>query len=290
MKLKYFLYNAFLIEDKETKIAIDPGLNLWLFKLGSLIPKKEWKTITHLLVTHGDPDHFVYAIPMAKKAGAAVVCGEALMEGFLFDNVGDVHKIDVGAIVTFENLKVEGLKAKHGPLPVKLLAGLIDIKNEIAQDTYGGKKVFLGPVRIFESVENMQVYSRGTIKLFFGLIKLEKENIDFARGSIGFKITIKDKSVVNLGDTIFQEEWSGLKPDVLMIPIGGRVVRNTMDEKEALEAVRLIEPKKVIPCHYNCDFLWKRKFNPADDEMFKREVERMGIACHIMHYGDKIVF
>jgi len=279
-----------VIEDEETKIAIDPGLNLGLFKLCSLIPKKEWKTITHLLVTHGDPDHFVYAVSMAKKAGATVVCGEALMEDFLSANVEDVHKIDVGAIIKFEKLKIEGLKAKHGPLPVKLLAGLIDIKNEIAQGAHGGKKVFLGPVKIIESVENMQVYSRGTVKLFLGLIKLEKENVDFARGSIGFKITIKDKSVVNLGDTIFQEEWEGLKPDVLMIPIGGRVVRNTMDEKEALEAVRLIEPKEVIPCHYNCDFLWKRKFNPADDEMFKREVERMGIVCHIMKYADKIVF
>jgi len=290
MKLKYFLYNAFLIEDEETKIAIDPGLDLWLFKLRSLIPKKEWKMITHVLVTHGDPDHFVYAVPMAKKAGATVVCGEALMKDFLSDNIEDVHKIDVGAIVRFKNLNVEGLNAKHGPLPVKLFAGLIDMKNEIAQGTHGGKKVFLGPVKIVESVENMQVYSRGTIKLFFGLIKLEKENVDFARGSIGFKITIGDKSVVNLGDTVFQKEWEGLKPDVLMIPIGGRVVRNTMDEKEALEGVRLIEPKKVVPCHYNCDFLWKRNINPADDEMFKREVEKMGIACHIMQYGDEIVF
>ena len=136
----------------------------------------------------------------------------------------------------------------------------------------------------------MQVYSRGTVRLFFGLIKLEKENVDFARGSIGFKITIGDKSVVNLGDTIFQKEWEGLKPDVLMIPIGGRVARNTMDEKEALEAVRLIEPKKVVPCHYNCDFLWKRNMNPADHEMFKREVTKMGIPCHIMQYGDEIVF
>lgn len=119
---------------------------------------------------------------------------------------------------------------------------------------------------------------------------MEKENVDFARGSIGFKITLGDKSVVNLGDTVFQKEWEGLKPDVLMIPIGGRVARNTMDEKEALEAVRLIEPKRVVPCHYNCDFLWKRNMNPADNEMFKREVTKMGIACHIMQYGDEIVF
>jgi len=74
-----------------------------------------------------------------------------------------------------------------------------------------------------------------------------------------------------------------------MIPIGGRVVKNTMDEKEALEAVRLMEPKKVIPTHYNCAFLWQRNINPADDVMFKREVEKMGLECSIMKYGDEIM-
>ena len=288
MKIRHFLYNAFLVEDEDIKSAIDPGQDLCLFKLDSLIPKSEWQGVTHVFTTHGDPDHFVYAVPMAKQAGAIVVCGEALMEDFLGNKVEDVYKIDVGKLVNLGNLKIEGLNAKHGPLPVKLFAGLINMKNEVAQGNRGGKKVFLGPIKIFESMENMQVYSRGTIKLFFGLIKLEKENIDFARGSIGFKITIGDKTVVNLGDTVLQEEWQGLKPDVLMIPIGGRVIRNTMDEKEALEAVRLIEPKQVIPCHYNCDFLWRKNINPADDEMFKREVEKMGIKCHIMHYGETI--
>lgn len=57
MKIKHYLYNAFLIEADNTKIAIDPGQNLWMFKLSSLIPKSEWGSITHLLVTHGDPEH-----------------------------------------------------------------------------------------------------------------------------------------------------------------------------------------------------------------------------------------
>ncbi len=146
----------------------------------------------------------------------------------------------------------------------------------------------LGSVKVFESLQNMPVYSRGTIKLFFGLLKLVKENIDFARGSTGFKITLADKTLVNLGDTVLQNDWKGLQPDVLMIPIGGRVIRNTMDETEALQAVRLIEPKAVIPCHYNCDFLWRKNINPADDKMFKHEVEKMGISCHIMGQGDAI--
>ena len=97
MKLKYFLYNAFLVEDEKTKIAIDPGRNLWLFKLGSLIPKKEWETITHVLVTHGDPDHFVYAVPMAKKTGATVVCVVATVA---FDAAAGATVVGVAATGT----------------------------------------------------------------------------------------------------------------------------------------------------------------------------------------------
>ena len=285
MKIRHFLYNAFLVEDTGVKVAIDPGLNLWLFKLNSLIPKSEWTGVTHVLATHGDPDHFVYAAPMAKETGAIVICGEALVDDF---HAAKVEKLNVGSVVNLKNIKIEGLNAQHGPLPVKLFSGLIHMTNEVAQGNKGGKKVFFGHFKIFESMSDMQVYSRGTIKLFFGLITLVKENVDFARGSIGFKITIGNKTVVNLGDTLLQKEWAGLKPDVLMIPIGGREVRNTMNESEARDAVRLIEPKMVIPCHYKCDFLWRKNINPADDEMFKREVENMGISCHIMHYGQEV--
>ncbi len=288
MKIKHFLYNAFIIEDEGSKIAIDPGQDLWLFKLNSLIPKSEWKGVTHVLTTHGDPDHFSYAVALARNSGADVVCGEALMEEFLSAQVNNVHKIETGSVVSVGKLKIEGLRAKHGPLPIKLLGGFIQMENEVAKGDHGGKTILLGSVKVLERQQDMQVYSRGTIKLFFGLVKLIKENIDFARGSIGFKITLADKTLVNLGDTVLQKEWEGLKPDVLMIPIGGRVCSNTMDEAEALQAVKLIKPKKVIPCHYNGDFLWRKNINPADDDMFKREVEKMGIDCHIMQHGDVI--
>ncbi len=80
-----------------------------------------------------------------------------------------------------------------------------------------------------------------------------------------------------------------MKPDVLMIPIGGAGENIwTMDVTDALEAVKLISPKKIIPCHYNVSFFWIKNINPADDQMFKREVEKMGIECSIMKYGDEI--
>ena len=290
MKIKHYLYNSFIIEDNAVKIAIDPGKNLWLFKLDSLIPKSEWEGVTHVLVTHGDPDHFPYSIPMAKKTGAKVVCGEELMEDFFSKKVEDVHKLDVGGVVNFKDLKVEGLRTIHGPLPVKLFSGLFEMKNEIIKRSRGGQEIFLGPIRVQKIEKAMQVYDHGTVKLFFGLIRLEKDNVGFARGSIGFKIIIGDKTVVNLGDTMLQQEWTGLQPDVLMIPIGGRIAKNTMNEDEALEAVKLTSPKMVIPCHYNGAFFWKRNVNPADDRYFKKQVENMGIECRIMGYGDEIVF
>ena len=100
-------------------------------------------------------------------------------------------------------------------------------------------------------------------------------------GSIGFKIDIEDKSIVNLGDSLFEKEaWKAIKePDVLMIPIGGRIIPNTMNEKEAVEAVKLMQPKIVIPCHYNGFGLFSKSYNPADVEWFKSEVEKTEARC-----------
>ena len=91
-----------------------------------------------------------------------------------------------------------------------------------------------------------------------------------------------------MGDTLLMDSWHEMSPDVLMIPIGGREVHNTMDEKEALEAVRIMQPKLVIPCHYNCAALFSKKLNPADDQMFKSEVIKMGLDCKILSIGEEI--
>ena len=261
MKIKHYLYNAFIIESDRAKIAIDPGQNLYLFKLGSLIPKSEWRTITHILVTHGDPDHQWNIDRVAETARAPVICGKDLVQrvgsetlvvaprrrGVKYDaSLEKVYPIDVGEVVDLKEFQIKGLKAVHGPIKLKL----------------------------------------------FGLIKLEIKPGPGERiglGAIGFEIKIDNKVIVNLGDTLLQKEWEGLNPDLLMIPIGGRKVHNTMDEEEALEAVKMMSPKMVIPCHYDCGALLSRKLNQADADMFKREVEKMGLECMIMKYGDEIL-
>jgi L-ascorbate metabolism protein UlaG (beta-lactamase superfamily) len=261
MKIKHYLYNTFIIENDRVKIAIDPGQNLYLFKLSSLIPKSEWSTITHILVTHGDPDHEWNIDRVAEAARAPVICGKDLVKrvgsetlvvaprgrGIKYDTpLEKVYPIDVGEVVNLKEFQIKGLKAVHGPIKLKL----------------------------------------------FGLIKLEiKPGADerIGLGAIGFEIKIDNKVFVNLGDSLLQREWEGLNPDILMIPIGGRKVHNTMDEEEALEAVKMMSPKMVIPCHYDCGALLSRKLNQADADMFKREVEKMGLECMIMKYGDEIL-
>lgn len=262
MKIKYFSYNTFLIEHSKTKIAIDPGLNLWIGKLDSLIPKSEWADITHILATHGDPDHYWHIDRVAQSSKAPVICGKEIVktqgdDQLLLDprkrgiqystKLERIYPLDVGETIEVDGVKIQGLKSVHGPLVVNFLFGLI--RHEFTPGP--GERVGLG--------------------------------------AIGFKITLGDTTLVNLDDSMIQKEWEGLNPDILMIPIGGRIAKNTMNEDEALEAIQFISPKLVIPCHYNEAFFWKKNCNPADDRFFKKRVEDMGIECRIMGYGDEIV-
>ena len=78
MKIRFYGYNAFLIESGDKKIAIDPGaLFFYWFRFTILIPKSEWETITLILVAHGDPDHYWHADRVAKAWNAPVICNES---------------------------------------------------------------------------------------------------------------------------------------------------------------------------------------------------------------------
>jgi L-ascorbate metabolism protein UlaG (beta-lactamase superfamily) len=263
MKIKHYLYNAFIIEWSDKKIAIDPGgLFFYYFRFTTLIPKSDWNDITHIFVTHGDPDHYWHLDRVAEASNAPVICNKTMLKyvngkalilgprdkGLAFTkHVKNVHTLSVDETIKLDGMSITGLKTTHGPLTIKM-----------------------GP-----------------------FTKTEKTgpNERLGWGAIGFQISFKGRSIVNLGDTLLhRHEWQRIKnPDVLMIPIGGKAVHNTMDEKEALEAVRDIKPKLVIPCHYDCPAMFTKKINPADDKMFKKEVEKMGIDCVILRQGDSLV-
>ena len=263
MKIKHYLYNSYIIESGNKKIAIDPGAEIYFFRLfNTILPKSEWKNITHIFVTHGDIDHHWNTDRVVEISNASVVCNKTIVKniegktmmlgprdkGLAFTTpIKKLHTVSVDETIEVDGMSITGIKATHGPVTFKL--------GPFSKTLYPGPKERVG------------------------------------WGAIGFKIEIDGKTIVNLGDTILHEkEWKKIKnPDVLMIPIGGRVIPNTMNEKEALQAVKTMKPKLVIPCHYNCPALFSKKYNPADDKMFKEEVGKMGIECSIMKYGDEIL-
>ena len=262
MKIKYYGYNAFLIESGDKKLAIDPGaLFFYWFRFTTLIPKTEWESITHIFVTHGDPDHYWHADRLAKASNASVICnktmlrdvnGKALMlgprdKGLAFTTVfNKLHTLCVDETIEIDGMLITGIKTTHGELNLKI-----------------------GPFS--------KTFKPGP-----------DERVGW--GAIGFDIALNEKRIVNLGDTLLHEkEWQKInEPDVLMIPIGGKTVHNTMDVAEAVQAVSIMHPKLVIPCHYNCPALFSKKYNPADDKMFKKEVEKMGVECVILQKDDSI--
>lgn len=260
MKITHYLYNAFLIEHDGVKVAIDPGQNLWIFDLRSLIPRSEWPTITHLAITHGDPDHHWQSDRVAKASGAHVICGTGLTRTIdgrtrvvdprgraltSWIEIDKLHPLAAGESVELDGVRFEAVESVHGPIAIPVLGFTLR-----AQPGPG-----------------------------------ERVGI----GSMGFRITIGGTVILNLGDSILRPQWKGISADVLMLPIGGLGQGTwTMDVDEALEAVRLIAPKWVIPCHYNVPLFWKRRFATADDWRFKREVERLGAACAILGEGESL--
>lgn len=262
MKITHYLYNTFLIQSGTTKIAIDPGaLFFYFFRFTTLIPKSEWEGITHILITHGDPDHYWHADRVAAASGAPVIFNPIMLKekagkilalgprakGVAFTTQFEkIRTLSVDETINVEGIPITGVKATHGPLLLKV-----------------------GP---------------------FSKMVTPGPNERIGWGSMGFLFEVEGKRLVNLADSLLQEkEWEAIQePDVLMIPIGGRVALNTMSEKEALRAVDIMRPKLVIPCHYNCPGLFSKHLNPGDDAMFKREVEKKGVACQIMYSGDTL--
>jgi L-ascorbate metabolism protein UlaG (beta-lactamase superfamily) len=257
VRITHYLYNAFLVEEGDSRVVIDPGQFFWIFRFKSLIPEEEWPTVTHIVITHGDPDHHWQSDRVAEASGAPVVCGVGLTktedgQTLVIDPRGkeltswvpfdNLHPLDVGDSTVLDDVMFEAVRSVHGPIEVKLLG--------------------------------------------FTIRKVPGPDERVGLGAMGFKITLGDKTILNLGDSLLLPDWDGLRPTVLMIPIGGLGQNTwTMDVDDALQAVELIDPEIVIPCHYNVPFLWKRKIAVADDQVFKRRVEGLGKKCCILGSG-----
>ncbi len=101
----------------------------------------------------------------------------------------------------------------------------------------------------------------------------------------GFVLRHPEGSVYHAGDTGIMSDMSLIgklyKPKVALLPIGGHF---TMGVEEAVEAVGLIQPRVVVPMHYNTFDVIK-----ADPYEFKRKVEEKyhGVIVEVLKPGEE---
>jgi L-ascorbate metabolism protein UlaG (beta-lactamase superfamily) len=121
----------------------------------------------------------------------------------------------------------------------------------------------------------------GTVKFDWGWVKLVPAWHTAVSPSgtphvaAGLLIHIGDRTIYHLGDTCLFSDMQliarrGNQVDLALVPIGGHY---TMDRYDAVSAVELISPQKVIPCHYDT-------FPPieTDAQAFKQDVQQAGFS------------
>ncbi|CCO07134.1 metal-dependent hydrolase [Desulforamulus hydrothermalis] len=102
----------------------------------------------------------------------------------------------------------------------------------------------------------------------------EQGPAEYLGNPCGFLITVKDKTIYHAGDTGLFGDMALLgrlhNIDAALLPIGDNF---TMGPADALEAVKLLQPRLVVPMHYNTWPLIAQQ--PAE---FKKAVEEQTAA------------
>lgn len=127
----------------------------------------------------------------------------------------------------------------------------------------------------------------GKVKLtpaFHGSSIFDGDKMIYSDVPCGFLIEVDGKKIYHAGDTGLTVEMSLLEAEeveVALLPIGGYFV---MDTDDAVRAVGMIRPKRVVPMHYNT-------FPPiqADPNEFKRKVGNLA-EVDILKPGESLAF
>jgi L-ascorbate metabolism protein UlaG (beta-lactamase superfamily) len=111
---------------------------------------------------------------------------------------------------------------------------------------------------------------------------LENGHLIYTGNPCGFVIKTRERTTYHAGDTgvfLDMELIGRLHPlDIALLPIGGNF---TMGIDDAVEAVRMLSPRTVIPMHYGTF-----PVIAADAQAFKQKVESSTSArCMVLEPG-----
>jgi len=108
---------------------------------------------------------------------------------------------------------------------------------------YAGQ--IMGDVRAISPGESLDVL--GVHVAAVASYNTDKPNHPKTAGNVGYIITMGERRIYHAGDTDVIPEMGSIRCDVALLPVGGKY---TMTGKQAIEAVRLIQPKVVVPMHW----------------------------------------
>ena len=108
---------------------------------------------------------------------------------------------------------------------------------------------------------------------------------ELAPDALGLIVEIAGKRIYITGDTAYREEYfknplfKGI--DVLILPINGAF--GNLNETEAVKAVRNIQPKLSIPCHF-----WNFAEHGGNPLLFVEAMKEKGFPYLLMQIGERI--
>ncbi|HUG40404.1 MAG TPA: metal-dependent hydrolase [Longimicrobiales bacterium] len=194
-RLTWHGHSTFTLEtDQGHRIMFDPYLDE---NPRADIRVDEIGDLDYILVSHGHFDHFLDAIPLAKKTGAVLISTFEIVSFCETKGLRNVHALNIG----------------------------------------GGNRFDFG-------------YAKMTPALHGGQVEGDEEGT-FTTMPGGFWLGLTGgKRLYFAGDTALLTDMQLLKGqvDVALLPIGDNF---TMGPTDAARAVEFIEPKVVIPMHYN---------------------------------------
>ena len=165
---------------------------------------------THIFVTHDDPDHYWHTDRVAKTSNAPVICNKIM--------VRIIDGIDLMLGPRDKGLAFTTVFNDVHTLCVDETIEIDDISITGIKTTHGELVLKLGPF-------SKTVKPGPDERIGWGASVLILNSM--ARGSL-----------ISVIHCCMKKEWQTIvEPDVLMIPIGGKAIHNTMDAEEALQAV-----------------------------------------------------
>ena len=168
---------------------------------------------------------------------SSIQIGNIFFDPFQIDQPNPIAKLIFITHTHFDHLSVDDIKKVLNKNTIIIASH--DAK-ETLETNFDNKIILVKPNEIFE-IDGIKVET-------FASYNINKQFHPQENNWVGYKITVDETSYAVVGDTDATPELENISADVLFLPIGGTY---TMTASEASSLANKINPKLVIPTHYN---------------------------------------